>query len=112
MNIIKKEEVKQQQNYSPPSYNYSVYRGGYSSNGHLCYQSYTGNSSNSNYVKSSKGSIAVGGIMGAAFTGGSVASCIALAGGLSAVTGPAAPFVFGASVIGLGIGALYGKLFS
>lgn len=112
MNIIKKEEVKQQQIYSPPSYDYSVYRGEYSSNGNLCYQSYRGNSSNSNYMKSSAGSIAVGGLTGAALTGGSIASGIALAGGLSAVTGPAAPLVFGASVIGLGIGALFGKLFS
>ncbi len=112
MNIIKKEEVKVQQNYAPPSYDYRVYNGGYSSNGNLCYHSTSGNSSNSYYARSSAGSVVGGGLLGAAVGGGGIAGGIAMAGGLSALTGPAAPFVFGASVIGLGIGALFGKIFS
>lgn len=59
-----------------------------------------------------------GGIAGAALGGGAVAGGAAygavmanLAVG-STLAGPAAPFIFGASVIGLGIGVLFGKLFS
>lgn len=118
MNIIKQEEVKKEVIYSPPSCDYTVYRGGYSSDGSLCYQSSPGNSSNSNYKRSNGGAIIGGGLAGAAYVGGSVAGGAAIAAYmakvslLSTLTGPAAPIVLGASVVGLGIGALFGKLFS
>ena len=117
MNIIKQEEIKKEVQYSPPSYDYTVYRGGYSSNGNLCYQSIPGNSSNSNY-KSGAGAIIGGGLAGTtigggAFAGGaSISAYMASAALSSAVIGPMAPFVFGASVVGLGIGVLFGKFFS
>ena len=121
MNIIKKEEIKKEQTYAPPTCHYSVYSGGYSSDGNLCYQSYSGNSSNSNYARSDKGKIIGGSLAGAGLIGGSFAGGVALGGCLaegfavasavSALSGPCAPFVLGASVIGLGIGALFSKLF-
>ena len=120
MNIISKKEIKKEEYYAPPSYNYTVYRGDYSSNGNLCYKSSSGNESNSHYARSKTGSIIGGGLAGgvlggAAFSGGialgSLAAPMATMTVASALTGPLAPFVLGASVVGLGVGALFGKLF-
>lgn len=117
-NVIKKEEVRPQQNYAPPTCNYSVYRGGYNSSGRLCYQSSSGTESNSHYK-----SMAVGGVTGATALAGVVAGgaiiaeistssvAIGIAAAASTALPPAAPFIIAGSVIGLGIGALFGKLF-
>ena len=117
-NIIKKEEVIPKYNYAPPTCDYSVYRGGYNSSGNLCYTSSSGTGSNSHY----KG-MALGGVTGATSVGGIVAGGAILAEMASASTAltfgaaasaalpPAAPIIIVGSVIGLGIGALFGKIF-
>ena len=118
INIITKEEVKKVY-YPPPSYDYRIYSGGYSSNGNLCYRSSSGNENNSYYAKSRAGKVIGGGLTGgilggATLTGGAALSTLTPFVTMTAgafISGPALPFIVGASVIGLGVGALFGKLF-
>ena len=115
-NVIKKEEVIPKQHYAPPTCDYTVYRGNYNSSGNLCYQSSSGTKSNSHYKN-----MAIGGVTGATYVAGALAGGAILAEYSTAATiisaastalPPLAPVLIVGSVIGLGIGALFGKMFS
>ena len=98
INIIKKEEVKETVNIPPPTFSYHVYNAGYSSSGNLCYNHYSGNSSNSKYAK--KGHSIGGGVLGT----------LAGVGIAFGTLGAGIPLAVGGA-IGLGIGALFGSFF-
>ncbi len=75
INIIHSEELKEEKKTPPPSYTYQVCNVNYSSNGSLCYNTYT--TTNSYYAKKNGGigkrlgkvflGFALGGVVGAAF---------------------------------------------
>jgi hypothetical protein len=109
-NIIKKEEVIKQHCYPPPSYNFSVYNAARSSNGNIYYQRSEGTKKNSKFLQTSGGGI-LGGALGAGVTFGGGFAYSAAVLGLSAASGPGAPFILAGAAVGLGIGTLFG-LFS
>ena len=64
LNIITQKEVVKQAYYPPPQYSCTVYNGGYSSSGNLCYQSKKYEKKPNRVARSGGGSI-LGGILGA-----------------------------------------------
>ena len=102
INVISKNEVQKEQYIPPPKYSYHVYNAGYSSNGKLRYNHYSGNESNSKYAKGHEGA---GGFLGA-LSGGGIGAAI----GFAYFSGVGIPLAVGAT-IGLGIGALFGSFF-
>ena len=115
-NVIKKEEVRKEVKYSPPSYECYVYnakRSSPSSGGYIHYQRSEGTKNNSKFLRTSGGGIA-GGLFGAGATygGGLALSHIAVAlAGTGVAAPPLAPVIAVGAAIGVGIGALFG-LFS
>ena len=113
MNIIKKEEVIKHQNYSPPSYNYYVYKATRSPlpspdpkplpkpSGNIEFVIEPGTKDNSKYLQAANEGGTIGAIIGGTLT----AAAGLLTYGSLVVAGPAA--VVG-TVLGYGIGAVFG----
>ena len=115
-NIIKKEEIKQQNNYPAPSYDCYVYSGARSSSGAIYYQRAEGTKKNSRYLQVGGGGIA-GGALGLGITAGGGYALSALAPSLlgTAAAGAAIPGVnilVAGAAIGVAIGAGISALFS